>query len=54
MRLSPKTANCTALSLHESGSVREKESLNRCVALPVDPLWKIDVKASDRVFLPRM
>ncbi|MFC7681316.1 hypothetical protein [Paenibacillus sp. GCM10028914] len=53
MRISPKFANCNTLSLIKSGSVRETESLSRSIVLPVDPLWKMDVKASERVYLPR-
>lgn len=53
MRQSPKSALHSTVSLLESGAAREVESINRLIALPADPFWKMDMKASDRVFLPR-
>ncbi|UNK19883.1 hypothetical protein MNQ98_07665 [Paenibacillus sp. N3/727] len=53
MRQSPKSAGWSSLSLLASGAARETESINRSVVLPADPIWKMDVKASDRIFLPR-
>ncbi|WP_156337271.1 hypothetical protein [Paenibacillus dakarensis] len=53
MRQSPKSARFREVPLLESSGVRETEDLSRSVLHPPDPLWKMDVKASGLVLLPR-
>lgn len=53
MRQSPKSAGWSALSLLTSGALRETEGINRSAFLPADPIWKVDLKTSGRIFLPR-
>ncbi|WP_422660202.1 hypothetical protein ACK8P5_06805 [Paenibacillus sp. EC2-1] len=53
MRQSPKSALHRAVSILESSGVRETEGLNQSVIVPVDPFWKMEVRASDRILLPR-